>query len=70
MGRVWQHKEKLVEGFSKKYNTDKLVFFEVHVSIEEAIIREKQLKKWNREWKDRLISENNPDWIDLYGSIL
>ena len=66
--RIWQHKEKLVDGFSKKYNVDKLVYFERHDSIEEAILREKQIKKWNRDWKNKLISELNPGWVDLYES--
>ncbi|MCB1583629.1 MAG: GIY-YIG nuclease family protein [Xanthomonadales bacterium] len=66
--RIWQHKKKLVDGFSKKYNVDKLVYFERHDSIEEAILREKQIKKWNRDWKNKLISELNPGWVDLYES--
>ncbi|MEZ5472801.1 MAG: GIY-YIG nuclease family protein [Marinicella sp.] len=66
--RIWQHKKKLVDGFSKKYNVDKLVYFERHDSIEEAILRGKQIKKWNRDWKNKLISELNPGWVDLYES--
>jgi len=69
LGRSWQHKEGVVEGFSKRYWIKKLVYFEVHSDIEQAIIREKQMKKWNRDWKIRLIEEKNPDWEDLYESI-
>ena len=59
--RISQHKQKLVDGFSKKYNLEKLVFYEVSDSIERAIAREKQLKNWHREWKINLIKEENPD---------
>jgi putative endonuclease len=68
--RIWEHKEKLVAGFSKKYNVDKLVYFEIHTTMEDAILREKQLKKWNKDWKLRLIKEQNPNWRDLYEDIL
>ena len=68
--RVWQHKHKLVEGFTKKYSVDKLVYFEVTENIESAILREKQLKKWNRAWKIRLIQEKNPEWNDLFKEII
>lgn len=64
--RVWEHKDKLVKGFTKKYGVDKLVYYEVTENIESAILREKQLKKWNRAWKIRLIQEKNPQWKDLY----
>jgi putative endonuclease len=64
--RVWQHKSKLVEGFTKQYNVTRLVWFEQHESIEVAITREKQLKKWNRAWKIQLIEKLNPYWNDLY----
>ena len=63
--RVWEHKNKVVEGFTEKYNVDKLVYFETTDSIESAIKREKQLKNWHREWKINLIKENNPDFRDL-----
>lgn len=63
--RVWQHKEEIVEGFTKKYGVHKLVWYEVHQEIEAAIIREKRLKVWKRDWKIKLIEENNPDWQDL-----
>ena len=68
--RIWQHREKQVEGFSKKYNVQKLVWFEQHENAESAIAREKQIKKWNRDWKIRLIEETNPYWNDLYPSII
>ena len=68
--RIWQHREKQVEGFSKKYNVQKLVWFEQHENAESAIAREKQIKKWNRDWKIRLIEETNPYWNDLYPSIV
>jgi putative endonuclease len=64
--RVHEHREKLVEGFTKRYDVAKLVYFEVHSEIEVAITREKQMKKWNRAWKIRLIEESNPNWDDLY----
>jgi len=64
--RVWEHKNHFVEGFSKKYNTDCLVWYELHDTMETAIAREKALKKWKREWKIALIEEMNPDWSDLF----
>jgi putative endonuclease len=66
LGRVWEHKNKIVEGFTKQHNVDQLVWFEQHESIEAAITREKQMKKWNRAWKIRLIETANPYWNDLY----
>ena len=68
--RVWQHRNDIVEGFTKKHGVHMLVYFELHDDMESAIVREKRLKKWNRAWKLRLIEEMNPDWNDLYGSIL
>lgn len=56
----------IIEGFSKKYNIHKLVYYEITNDIESAIRREKQLKKWNRKWKINLIENSNPEWIDLY----
>ena len=69
IGRVWQHKNKVVEGFTTKYEVGLLVWYELHENAESAIAREKQIKKWNRKWKLRLIEESNPDWVDLYGQI-
>jgi putative endonuclease len=67
--RVWQHKSDKVEGFTKKYSVHDLVFFEEHCDAENAITREKRLKKWNRAWKLRLIEKKNPQWSDLYPEI-
>jgi putative endonuclease len=63
--RVFEHKNKLIEGFSKKYNLTKLVYFETFNQIEDAIRREKQLKNWHRQWKINLIEEVNNEWNDL-----
>ena len=67
--RVYEHKEKLVSGFTKKYNVHNLVWYEVHESAESAIIREKQIKKWKRSWKIELIEQKNHEWEDLYENI-
>ena len=67
--RVWQHKSDLVEGFTRRYKVHKLVWYEVHETMESAIVREKALKKWNRAWKVRLIEEGNPGWSDLYEGV-
>ncbi len=66
IARVWQHKNNVVEGFTKKYETHQLVWYEPHENMESAITREKALKKWNRIWKLRLIEQINPEWQDLY----
>ena len=63
--RVLEHKKKLVKGFSSRYNVDKLVYLEAFLYVKEAIQREKQLKKWNRDWKTELIENDNPEWNDL-----
>ena len=68
--RVWQHKRDVVEGFSKRYQTHLLVYFELHSSMYEAISREKKLKKWHRRWKLELIESLNPEWNDLYDSLV
>jgi putative endonuclease len=67
--RIWQHKNDLADGFTKKYGIKTLVYYEEHGNAEQAIIREKQLKKWNRPWKMRIIEEMNPNWEDLYEKI-
>ena len=67
--RVWEHRESVVAGFTNKYEVKLLVWYEVHAGIEEAIVREKQIKKWNRTWKIRLIEKDNPLWRDLYEEI-
>ena len=68
VGRVRQHKEGLIEGFSKRYGVHRLVYVEEHARITDAIAREKHLKKWRRAWKLDLIESVNPGWVDLYAS--
>jgi putative endonuclease len=69
VARIYSHKQGMVGGFTKHYQVDRLVYFEGFAEIGEAIRREKQIKKWNRAWKIRLIEEKNPDWCDLYPEI-
>jgi len=68
--RIQQHKNNQFDGFSKKYNVKQLVYFEQHETAESAITSEKQIKKWNRAWKLKLIEKNNPQWKDFYDLIL
>lgn len=68
--RIWQHKNNQVEGFTQKYQVHQLVYFEMHEEITAAIQREKQLKKWRRQWKLELIEKDNPEWKDLYNDIV
>lgn len=68
--RIYEHKNKEIKGFTKKHNVIRLVYFEMHENIENAIIREKQLKNWKREWKIDLIKKDNPYWEDLYFKVL
>ena len=68
--RSWEHKNDLLEGFTKKYGVHRLVYFELHDTMVSAITREKQLKKWNRAWKLELIEQGNPDWKDLWQEIV
>jgi putative endonuclease len=68
--RIWEHKNDLVEGFTKRYTVHNLVWYEMHDNMDAAIEREKNMKEWQRDWKIRLIEENNPNWNDLYNSIL
>ena len=68
--RVYEHRSKVVEGFTRKYDVSRLVHFESFGDIESAIRREKRLKKWNRSWKIRLIEDANPNWDDLYPAIV
>ncbi len=68
--RVYEHKNHLVDGFTKMHNLNKLVWYEIHEMMESAIQREKNLKKWNRDWKIKLIESSNIEWIDLYDSII
>jgi putative endonuclease len=68
--RVYEHKNDLVEGFTQKYGVHTLVYYEMFDDIENAILREKRLKKWNRKWKLELIEKDNPNWRDLYPDLL
>jgi len=68
--RVYEHKNGLADGFTKKYRIHHLVYFELHEDMLAAISREKQIKKWNRAWKLELIEKNNPEWRDLYEDII
>jgi putative endonuclease len=68
--RVWEHKNSMVSGFTKKYNLNQLVWYELHENMESAILREKRLKEYKRSWKLKLIENMNPDWQDLYDSIV
>ena len=67
--RTWQHREGVVEGFTADHECKRLVWFEVHDDLQQARARELQIKKWKRDWKIRLIEENNPDWNDLWVAI-
>jgi putative endonuclease len=68
--RAWEHKNQVVDGFTKKYGVHCLVYYEMHEDMISAITREKRLKKWNRAWKVRLIEEGNSEWRDLWNDIL
>ena len=68
--RVYEHKKRLVAGFTKRYGINRLVWYETHETMESAIMREKQLKKWNRSWKIHLIESQNRNWEDLFQRIL
>jgi len=68
--RVWEHKNNAVEGFSQKYNLHRLVWYEMHENMTSALTREKRLKEWKRNWKLDLIESKNPDWKDLYPTIV
>lgn len=69
IARVWQHRTDAVPGFSRDYGVHLLVYYELHDTMYAAITREKQVKKWNRAWKVRLIERGNPEWIDLWEQI-
>lgn len=68
--RIFEHKSGSIEGFTKKYSVDKLVYFESTTDVNDAIAREKRLKKWKRQWKIDLIEKSNPDWRDLSDDFL
>jgi putative endonuclease len=67
--RVWEHKTRAVPDFTAKYGVDRLVWFEVHETLEAALVRERQIKRWKREWKINLIEAQNPHWVDLYPTL-
>jgi putative endonuclease len=68
--RVWQHRNEVAQGFTSRYHVHDLVWYELHETMESAILREKQLKEWKRAWKLRLIEGENPEWRDLYPTLL
>ena len=68
--RIWEHKNNMVEGFTKRYTVHRLVWYELHESMESALTREKRLKSWKRKWKLELIETKNPKWLDLYNMIV
>lgn len=67
--RVHEHREGLIEGFTKRYGVKQLVWYEAHDTAEDAILREKRLKRWNRAWKIGLIEKDNPDWVDRWDAL-
>jgi len=70
MKRVWEHKNNLVEGLTKRYGIHLLVWYELHPTMESAIQREKVMKEWKRSWKLEMIVKNNPEWLDLYPDLI
>ena len=68
--RVYEHRNKAIESFTKQYNIKRLIYFEMHDSAEAAILRETQMKAWKRKWKVELIEKENKDWNDLYETII
>ena len=68
--RIWEHKNKVIQGFTQKYSVDKLVYFEQYRDPENAIKREKRLKSYNRQWKLELVEKENPEWRDLYTELV
>ncbi len=68
--RVWEHRNNVVEGFTSRYGVHRLVYFEMGDDMEQAILREKRIKKWNRAWKIELIEKHNPEWRDLWETIV
>ena len=68
--RIWQHREGVIDGFTKRHGLKQLVWYEIHTDIMEAGLREKRIKLWKRDWKVNLIQGMNPDWRDLYDEIL
>ncbi len=70
LNRIYEHKNKIYEGFTRKYGVSRLVYYEIIDGIEAAIAREKQLKNWHRQWKINLINQKNPEWRDLYTEVI
>ena len=70
VGRVYQHREGLVPGFTKRYGCKLLVWFETHYDLQDARLRDLQLKEWKRSWKIRLVEENNLEWADIYPTLV
>jgi putative endonuclease len=68
--RMREHKNDMVEGFARRYHVHRLVWYELHESMESAIVREKRLKNWKRKWKLELIESSNPEWLDLFDMII
>ena len=68
--RIWEHKHDIVKGFTNTYKVHRLVWYELHDNMESAIIREKRLRGWKRKWKLELIEKDNPEWADLYATII
>ncbi len=68
--RIWEHKNDLIEGFTKRYGIHMLVWFESHETMLSAIVREKAIKEWKRRWKVEMIERSNPEWRDLYSGLL
>ena len=68
--RVYEHREKLVPGFTKEYGVAKLIYYEIYDDPESAIVREKRIKRWKRDWKIELIERDNPNWDDLYPALV
>ena len=67
--RIWEHKNKVVPGFTRRYGVDRLVWFEAHQETAEALRREKQIKEWKRDWKINLLERDNPHWVDLSSTL-
>ena len=70
LGRIWEHKNDVFDGFTKKYGVHMLVWYEMFFDVHDAIAREKQIKGWNRAWKIKLIEKSNPEWDDLYETLV
>ena len=68
--RVWEHKNDFVEGFTRKYEVHNLVWYEAHDTMASAIVHEKRIKEWRRQWKIELIEKENPAWVDLYDQVV